>query len=99
MTGHILIAHDLRDTADLALRRAAQLARQHDAKLTLLHVFDPRLDQAPEVERAAVNRRVQSLVDRHRLAGQGRLIRGGLAAGDDSIGHRQQQAFGSRFGD
>lgn len=46
MTRHILIAHDLRDTADLALRRAAQLARQHDAKLTLLHVFDPRLDQA-----------------------------------------------------
>ena len=35
---HILVAHDLRSTADLALRRAAQLAKQHKAKLTLLHV-------------------------------------------------------------
>jgi nucleotide-binding universal stress UspA family protein len=35
---HILVAHDLRSTADLALRRAAQLARQHNAKLTVLHV-------------------------------------------------------------
>ncbi|WP_043310270.1 universal stress protein [Pseudomonas sp. ML96] len=46
MTGHVLIAHDLRDTADLALRRAAQIARQHNARLTLLHVFDPKLGQA-----------------------------------------------------
>jgi nucleotide-binding universal stress UspA family protein len=37
---HILVAHDLRSTADLALRRAAQLARQHGAKLTLLHVSE-----------------------------------------------------------
>jgi nucleotide-binding universal stress UspA family protein len=35
---HILVAHDLRSTADLALRRAAQLAREHNAQLTLLHV-------------------------------------------------------------
>jgi nucleotide-binding universal stress UspA family protein len=35
---HILVAHDLRSTADLALRRAAQLAKQHNAKLTVLHV-------------------------------------------------------------
>jgi nucleotide-binding universal stress UspA family protein len=41
MLSHILIAHDLRDTADQALCRAAQLARQHGAKLTLLHVLDP----------------------------------------------------------
>ncbi|WP_252271670.1 universal stress protein [Pseudomonas subflava] len=46
MTGHVLIAHDLRGTADLALRRASQLARQHNARLTLLHVFDPKIDQA-----------------------------------------------------
>lgn len=38
MINHILVAHDLRDTADLALRRAAQLAKQHGARLTLLHV-------------------------------------------------------------
>ena len=37
-TMHILIAHDLTPEADLALLRAAQLARQHDAQLTLLHV-------------------------------------------------------------
>lgn len=35
---HILVAHDLRSTADLALRRAAQLAREHNARLTMLHV-------------------------------------------------------------
>jgi len=43
MVKHILIAHDLRSTADLALRRAAQLARQHNASLTLLHVTDNQL--------------------------------------------------------
>ncbi|WP_339080295.1 universal stress protein [Pseudomonas sp. TMP9] len=41
MPNHILIAHDLRDTADMALCRAAQLAKQFNAKLTLLHVLDP----------------------------------------------------------
>lgn len=41
MFSHILIAHDLRDTADMALCRATQLARQHNAKLTILHVLDP----------------------------------------------------------
>lgn len=41
MFTHILIAHDLRDTADMALCRATQLARQHNAKLTILHVLDP----------------------------------------------------------
>jgi nucleotide-binding universal stress UspA family protein len=41
MPKHILIAHDLRDTADMALCRAAQLARQFNARLTMLHVLDP----------------------------------------------------------
>ncbi|UFQ98174.1 universal stress protein [Pseudomonas wenzhouensis] len=41
MFKHILIAHDLRDTADMALCRASQLAKQHGAHLTLLHVLDP----------------------------------------------------------
>jgi len=41
MMKHILIAHDLRDTADLALRRAAQLARQHNSRLTMLYVSPP----------------------------------------------------------
>jgi nucleotide-binding universal stress UspA family protein len=37
---HILIAHDLSHQADVALRRAAQLANQHNARLTLLHVVE-----------------------------------------------------------
>ncbi|MDA7084888.1 universal stress protein [Pseudomonas sp. SA3-5] len=41
MFTNILIAHDLRDTADMALCRATQLAQQHKAKLTVLHVLDP----------------------------------------------------------
>jgi nucleotide-binding universal stress UspA family protein len=53
MFSHILVAHDLRDTADLALCRARQPARQHHARLTLLHVLDPshssqQQDQARE---------------------------------------------------
>lgn len=46
MFKHLLIAHDLRDTADLALARAAQLARQHQARLTVLHVQSPGQTQA-----------------------------------------------------
>lgn len=38
MAKHILIAHDLSLEADIALRRAAQLANQLQARLTLLHV-------------------------------------------------------------
>ncbi len=40
MFKHILIAHDLSHQADVALRRAAQLANQHKARLTLLHVVE-----------------------------------------------------------
>ena len=40
MFTHILIAHDLSHEADVALRRAAQLATQYQAKLTLLHVAE-----------------------------------------------------------
>ena len=39
MVQHILVAHDLSPEADLALRRAAQLARQCQARLSLLHVL------------------------------------------------------------
>ncbi|MCQ4346335.1 universal stress protein [Pseudomonas stutzeri] len=38
MVQHILVAHDLSPEADLALQRAAQLARHHAARLSLLHV-------------------------------------------------------------
>ena len=46
MFKHILVAHDLRDTADLALCRAAQLAAQHGARLSVLHVLDPLQGEA-----------------------------------------------------
>ena len=38
MLKHILVAHDLSPEADLALQRAALLAREQGARLTLLHV-------------------------------------------------------------
>jgi nucleotide-binding universal stress UspA family protein len=49
---HILIAHDLSHQADVALRRAAQLANQHKARLTLLHVVE-----TPHTESEMVNLR------------------------------------------
>ncbi|HSX90320.1 MAG TPA: universal stress protein [Pseudomonas sp.] len=56
MFKHILIAHDLRDTADMALCRAAQLAQQHGAKLTMLHVLDANeSDQQHEKARQALD--------------------------------------------
>lgn len=48
MVQHILVAHDLSPEADLALRRGAQLARQTQAKLSLLHVLDKAADAAEE---------------------------------------------------
>ena len=46
MFTHILVAHDLSREADIALRRAVQLARQHDARLSLLHVLEDHLPNA-----------------------------------------------------
>lgn len=46
MFSHILIAHDLSREADLALQRAVDLARQYDARLTLLHVLEDHLPNA-----------------------------------------------------
>ena len=57
MFKHILIAHDLRDTADMALCRASQLAKQHNARLTLLHVLDPsQSSEQHEKARQALDR-------------------------------------------
>lgn len=44
MFSHILIAHDLSLESDIALQRAAQLANQHHARLTLLHVVEGHPD-------------------------------------------------------
>lgn len=46
MYTHILVAHDLSREADIALRRAVQLARQHGAHLSLLHVLEDHLPNA-----------------------------------------------------
>jgi len=40
MYRNLLVAHDLSVEADIAVRRAAQLARQHGAQVTLLHVIE-----------------------------------------------------------
>ena len=45
MVQHLLVAHDLSPEADLALQRAARLARQRGARLSLLHVLDERGDE------------------------------------------------------
>ncbi|TBV08581.1 universal stress protein [Phytopseudomonas dryadis] len=59
MFTHILIAHDLRDTAEMALRRAAQLARQHGARLSVLHVLDPtQSEQQHEHARQVLDRSI-----------------------------------------
>ncbi len=56
MPSHILIAHDLRDTADMALCRAVQLAKQFSAKLTVLHVLNPsKSSQEHEQAKQALN--------------------------------------------
>src|SRR5690606_42047611 len=59
MVQHILIAHDLSPEADLALRRAAQLARQTGARLSLLHVL---AEHGDEIGRASCRERVWSAV-------------------------------------
>ena len=74
---HILIAHDLRDTADLALRRAAQLAQQHRARLTLLHVLDQHLSAAA---REQVERSLDHCLTQYAPAGSELLLLSGRAA-------------------
>lgn len=46
MLMHILVAHDLSHEADTALCRAVQLAHQHGARLSLLHVLEDHLPTA-----------------------------------------------------
>ena len=40
MYSKILIAHDFSKEADVALQRAVQLAEQHQAELSILHVVE-----------------------------------------------------------
>lgn len=61
MVQHILVAHDLSPEADLALRRAAQLAQQSGARLSLLHVLDSRGEPQDEaLVRADLQARLQA---------------------------------------
>jgi nucleotide-binding universal stress UspA family protein len=43
MSKHILVATDLSPRADRAVRRAVRLAKDHNARLTVLHVLDDHL--------------------------------------------------------
>ncbi len=40
---HIMVAHDLSDKAKIALQRGVQLARQHQARLSVLYVLEDHL--------------------------------------------------------
>ncbi|OEC36659.1 Nucleotide-binding universal stress protein, UspA family [Pseudomonas cuatrocienegasensis] len=74
MFTHILIAHDLRDTADMALRRAAQLAEQHGARLSVLHVLDPaQTSEQHEKARQALDRSLTAFAP----GGSALLVRSG----------------------
>lgn len=59
MIHHILIAHDLSREADVALQRAAFLAKQTGAQLSLLHVLDENtgIDEVEHV-RGSLQRRL-----------------------------------------
>lgn len=43
---HIMVAHDLSDKAQIALQRGVQLAEQHQARLSVLHVLEDHLPKA-----------------------------------------------------
>lgn len=60
MPQHILLAHDLSSQADRALQRAALLARQHAARLTVLHVHPAA---AGEVEVADIRRQLEQRLE------------------------------------
>jgi nucleotide-binding universal stress UspA family protein len=75
MPSHILIAHDLRDTADMALCRATQLAKQFNAKLTILHVLDPNKTSK---EQDAAKQALDRSLTQYAPPGTQLLIRSGI---------------------
>ncbi len=74
MVQHILVAHDLSPEADLALARAAQLAQQTGARLSVLHVLEGSADE--QHTRATL----QDALGRHALGQDQFWIRQGRAA-------------------
>ncbi|MDH0290040.1 universal stress protein [Pseudomonas sp. GD04087] len=81
MYRNLLVAHDLSVEADIAVRRATQLARQHGASVTLLHVIE---EFFPDRMMATVREAAEvALRDAARSSGLGDcqlLIRQGRAA-------------------
>jgi len=61
MVQHILVAHDLSPDADVALHRAAALAQQTGAQLSLLHVMDEASTSQELQAREALQARIQAL--------------------------------------
>lgn len=74
---HIMVAHDLSVQAGLALQRAAQLAGQHGARLTLLHVQEPSPKPAEQqaVQEAALAS-LQLQADQQEVAAEIVIARG-----------------------
>ena len=81
MYRNLLVAHDLSVEADIAVRRAAQLAHQHGASVTLLHVIeeyfpDRMMDTVREAAEVALRDAARaSAIDDYQL-----MIRQGRAA-------------------
>ncbi|CAD5375414.1 Universal stress protein [Pseudomonas sp. OF001] len=62
MPQHILVAHDLSPEADLALQRAARLARQSGSRLSLLHVQSAQLAAGSDDLRRQLEERLAACV-------------------------------------
>lgn len=74
MVQHILVAHDLSPDADIALNRAAQLAQETGARLSVLHVLEGDTDE----QHARAN--LHASLERHALGQEQLWIRQGRAA-------------------
>lgn len=96
----ILIATDLSARADRAFERAAELAKQHGSRLSILHVVDP--DQRPavidhllEVARRTINDDLATLASRHGVGTDAQVV---IEAGRGFIGIlKQADAVGAEL--
>lgn len=81
MYRNLLVAHDLSVEADIAVRRAAQLARQHGAKVTLLHVIEEYFpDRMMDTVREAAEVALRDAAAANAITDYQLLIRQGRAA-------------------
>ncbi|MCQ4296026.1 universal stress protein [Pseudomonas stutzeri] len=71
---HILVAHDLSPDADLALQRAARLARETGARISLLYVLDERDAESDEQQARTL---LQQRLQQNALSGSEPWIRRG----------------------